>query len=118
MIFYQMLYGKKPFGEDQSQEMCAPHPTDFPHFSFQDVLFCSSKDADDAVAVFRILSQQTILKASLQFPTDPKVSAESKEFIARCLSRDPSNRPTVMQVRFCTTVLDDRGFWLMVLWCV
>ena len=52
MIFYQMLYGKKPFGEDQSQEMCAPHPTDFPHFSFQDVLFCSSKDADDAVAVF------------------------------------------------------------------
>ena len=32
VIFYQMLYGKKPFGEDQSQEMYAPHPTDFPHF--------------------------------------------------------------------------------------
>ena len=67
------------------------------------------------VVVFRILSQQTILKASLQFPTDPKVSAESKEFIARCLSRDPSNRPTVMQVRFCTTVLD---LWADGLWCV
>ena len=78
-----------------------------------------AKDADKkVVAVCRILSQQTILKASLQFPTDPKVSAESKEFIARCLSRDPSNRPTVMQVRFCT------ASWMIVwlladgLWCV
>ena len=45
-----------------------------------------------------ILTQQTILKASLEFPTEPKVSKESKEFIARCLARDPRNRPSVLQV--------------------
>ena len=42
MIFYQMLYGKKPFGEDQSQEMYTPHPTDFPHSFAQDV--CTKAD--------------------------------------------------------------------------
>ena len=30
VIFYQMLYGKKPFGEDQSQEMYAPPPNRLP----------------------------------------------------------------------------------------
>ena len=30
VIFYQMLYGKKPFGEDQSQEMYAPSPNRLP----------------------------------------------------------------------------------------
>ena len=39
------------------------------------------------------------LQASLQFPSEPKVSTDSKEFIARCLSRDPRNRPSVLQVR-------------------
>lgn len=43
------------------------------------------------------------LQASLQFPSEPKVSADSKEFIARCLSRDPRNRPSVLQVRPATS---------------
>jgi tousled-like kinase len=61
-----MLYGKKPFGDQLSQES--------------------------------ILEQQTIVNSKLSFPDKPTVSAETKAFIGRCLSRDPSNRPAVMEI--------------------
>ena len=50
------------------------------------------------------MEQQTILKSKLVFPDSSKgsgqqsVSQEAKEFIARCLARDPANRPGVLEI--------------------
>eukprot|EP00051_Salpingoeca_urceolata_P016505 m.219674 g.219674 ORF g.219674 m.219674 type:complete len:681 (+) comp18695_c0_seq23:492-2534(+) len=64
VIFYQCLYGRKPFGHNQSQQA--------------------------------ILQHQTILRAKeVQFPDKPKVSAEAKAFIRRCLTYDQRARPDV-----------------------
>jgi len=64
VILYQMLYDRKPFGHDQSQE--------------------------------QILHAGTILNAQqVEFPATPKVSAECKEFIKRCLARKQADRPDV-----------------------
>ena len=65
VILYQMLFGRRPFGHDQSQE--------------------------------QILHSGTILNArGVEFPAaGPKVSAEGKAFIQRCLSRKQQDRPDV-----------------------
>jgi tousled-like kinase len=70
VIFYQMLYGKRPFGEGKSQEivlregiMLNANQVDFPNDS----------------------------KA-------PKVTDEAKEFIRACLTHDKNHRPDVLQM--------------------
>ena len=65
VILYQMLFGRRPFGHDQSQE--------------------------------QILHSGTILNArGVEFPpAGPKVSAEGKAFIQRCLARKQQDRPDV-----------------------
>jgi tousled-like kinase len=65
VVFYQMLFGKKPFGNDLSQQ--------------------------------KILSEQTIINAkNIVFPQKPVVSEECKEFIRKCLTYDPAERPDVL----------------------
>ena len=61
IIYYQMLYGKKPFGNNLSQEK-----------------FRMNNVARNAV---------------LEFPPKPAVSAETKEFIRRCLHPQVAVRP-------------------------
>ena len=67
VIFYQMLYGKRPFGEGQTQE--------------------------------QLLHRSTMLKATtVEFDAKPKVSAEAKSFIQRCLTHKQSDRPDVLEL--------------------
>jgi tousled-like kinase len=69
VIMYQLLYGVKPFGNDLTQE--------------------------------RILRDQTILRASerdLCFPAKPIVSAEAKDFIRLCLTRNQTDRPDIRSI--------------------
>ena len=61
VIFYQMLYGKKPFGNDMSQD--------------------------------RIKKDKVILRINnVHFPDKPNISADTKEFIKRCLTYDQNER--------------------------
>eukprot|EP01083_Nonionella_stella_P296327 1006716_1 len=67
VIFYQMLFGQRPFGHNQSQET--------------------------------ILSAHTIAQANgVEFLTNIKVSAETKDFISHCLSRNPHERPSALEI--------------------
>ena len=64
VILYQMLFNRRPFGHDQSQE--------------------------------QILHAGTIRHAKeVDFPQTPKVSAECKDFIKRCLAYRKEDRPDV-----------------------
>jgi len=64
VIFYQMLFGKRPFGEGKSQEV--------------------------------ILKEGTMLSANqVDFPSNPKVTDEAKEFIRACLAHNQHHRPDV-----------------------
>lgn len=67
VIFYQMLYGRRPFGEGQTQEQMLASGT---------------------------MTQQTL--AGPAFPPKPAVSAEAKNFIKRCLQPQPLHRPDVL----------------------
>lgn len=67
VIMFQMLYGKRPFGEGQTQEQILQAGT---------------------------MLQQTL--AGPVFPTKPMVSAEAKAFMKRCLTHQVSQRPDVM----------------------
>jgi tousled-like kinase len=67
VIFFQLLYGVKPFGNNQSQQT--------------------------------ILEEQIILHASsVNFPTVPKVSEETKEFIRKCLEYRKDLRLDVLSI--------------------
>ena len=69
VIFYQMLFGRRPFGEGMSQDL--------------------------------ILEQKVIAKIKandLHCPSTPKVSEGAKQFIAKCLTPNQSERPDVMQI--------------------
>lgn len=68
IIMYQMLYGKRPFGDDQTQQDLMLNNT-IPNLAVKGVTF----------------------------PATPKVSQDAKDFIARCLSYDPLRRPDVVQ---------------------
>jgi tousled-like kinase len=68
VIFYQMLYGKKPFGDDQSQQAILREQT--------------------------ILKSAQ----SIDFPPRPVVSEEAKAFIRLCLTYDKNLRPDVLQI--------------------
>lgn len=69
VIMYQMLYGRRPFGEGQTQEQMLHAGT---------------------------MTQQTL--AGPQFPPKPSVSAEAKAFIRRCLTHNAALRPDVLGV--------------------
>jgi tousled-like kinase len=64
VIFYEMLFGQKPFG----------------HGVAQSKLF---------------LEGNSMAAKGVQFPSQPRVSAEAKEFIRRCLIVDQEARPEV-----------------------
>lgn len=67
VIYYQMLFGRRPFAHDLSQD--------------------------------KLLSDKAILHAeAVQFPKEPKVSKEAKEFISACLTADQVLRPTIAQI--------------------
>jgi tousled-like kinase len=66
IIFYEMLYGARPFGTDLSQQKFAQRAT----------------------------SDESFTKL-LEFPQGLKVSDRAKEFIRLCLDRDPMRRPTL-----------------------
>ncbi|TPX36710.1 hypothetical protein SmJEL517_g01208 [Synchytrium microbalum] len=65
VIFFELLYGRKPFGENQSQQT--------------------------------ILRENTILHEgrTVEFPSTPQVSSETKAFIKRCLEYSQEQRPDV-----------------------
>lgn len=68
VIFYQMLYGRRPFGESQTQEQILQTGT--------------------------MLSEQT--RAGPQFPDRPAVSRGAQDFIRRCLTYSADARPDVL----------------------
>jgi tousled-like kinase len=67
VIFYQMLYGKRPFGEGQTQEQMLQAGT---------------------------MSQQAM--NGPVFPAKPSVGADAKAFMRRCLTANVAQRPDVM----------------------
>ena len=68
VVLFQMLFGKRPFGEGQSQEQIAQQGI-----------------------ISGLLSGQR----ELAFPAAPKVSAEVKAFIKKCLTPRQEHRPDV-----------------------
>lgn len=68
IIFYQMLFGRRPFAEGESQRRI-----------WQDKLIVSSA-------------------RTLRFPDTPRVSQEAKELIHKCLEYHPSDRYDVHQL--------------------
>lgn len=78
VIYYQMLYGKRPFGDGMSQDRVL---TDNTMLNAHEVRFPDS-------------------------PSD--ISDEGKEFIRQCLTYDQSFRPTVGQICKSTYVLEKK----------
>ena len=68
VIFFQMLFGRRPFGESQTQ--------------------------DQILQTGTMLSEQT--KAGPQFPDRPVVSRGAQDFIRRCLTYNMDARPDVL----------------------
>ncbi|KEG06247.1 putative protein kinase [Trypanosoma grayi] len=68
VVFYQMLFGRRPFAEGESQRRI-----------WQDKLIVSSA-------------------RTLRFPDTPRVSQEAKELIQKCLEYHPSERYDVQQL--------------------
>ena len=68
IIFFQMLYGRKPFADNQTQ-----------------------------TAIYReqIIIKEA---SNLEFPATPKVSEEAKAFIRACLTYDKASRPDVAEI--------------------
>lgn len=64
-----MLYGRKPFGQGQSA---------------------------DALLQNRTMTQAD--GSALQFPPRPSVSEVTKQFIRKCLSRRPEDRPDIKRL--------------------
>eukprot|EP00744_Colponema_vietnamica_P031769 GILI01050810.1.p1 GENE.GILI01050810.1~~GILI01050810.1.p1 ORF type:complete len:232 (+),score=29.62 GILI01050810.1:71-697(+) len=69
VIFYQMLFGERPFGHNVSQEKI-----------LQEKLISLSSNM------------------TVQFPSKPSVSNECKEFIRRCLCPRQEERPDVLTI--------------------
>jgi len=69
IMFYQMLYGKRPFGEGMSQ---------------------------DRVLSENIMLNAN--QSSIDFPSDKKISDEAKDLIKQCLSKDLNLRPDVLNL--------------------
>eukprot|EP01130_Rhizamoeba_saxonica_P017088 TRINITY_DN8125_c0_g1_i2.p1 TRINITY_DN8125_c0_g1~~TRINITY_DN8125_c0_g1_i2.p1 ORF type:complete len:416 (-),score=84.98 TRINITY_DN8125_c0_g1_i2:92-1339(-) len=67
IILYQMLYGRKPFGDNQSQKRILEH---------------------------NIISRDAVV----EFPANPKVPDDAKEFIRSCLTPNQNDRPTVSDI--------------------
>jgi len=75
VIFFQMLYGRRPFGEGQTQEQIAQQGV--------------------------IHGLLTGSRGEIVFPSLPKphnVSAEAKSFIRKCLSPKQEARPDVFSL--------------------
>jgi tousled-like kinase len=66
VIFYQMLYGKKPFADGESQR---------------------------AIWQQKLINKQAV--SALDFPEKPAVSVAAKELMRRCLSFDQDQRPDI-----------------------
>lgn len=66
VVLYQMVFGKKPFGNNVTQQT--------------------------------FLKDKFYQKTLLNFPTDVKVSQDTKDVIARCLTREVSIRPDSKEV--------------------
>lgn len=82
VILYQMLYGRRPFGEGKSQErvlsegiMLNATRVDFPQEG--------TKTSPNGTGVSSVI---------------PRVSEEGKDFIRACLTWDQKHRPDVMQL--------------------
>ncbi|EKX38683.1 hypothetical protein GUITHDRAFT_76984 [Guillardia theta CCMP2712] len=87
VIFYQMLYGTKPFGHGMSQDHMLRDQTITKSTS---VSFPEGKDV-------------------------PKVSDKAKEFIRKCLSYKQQDRPNVLTIfQVCPLHFDPS--WLMMTW--
>lgn len=69
IIFYQMLYGRRPYGEGQTQEQMI-HSGTLMHQASQ----------------------------GPHFPAKPTVTAEAKAFITKCLTFQQAQRPDVLQL--------------------
>ena len=87
VIFYQMLFGKRPFGEGKSQErvlsegiMLNATRVDFPQ---EGVKTSSSSSSAGDRGITTVV---------------PKVSEEAKDFIRACLTWDQKHRPDVFQL--------------------
>ena len=69
VIFYQMLFGSKPFGNELTQERILREQT---------ILKAAAHE--------------------LEFPAKPSVSSEAKEFMRLCLTRRQADRPDIRSV--------------------
>jgi tousled-like kinase len=66
IIFYQMLYGRRPVGND--------------------------------LRPGKMLIDTIVNSSSIDFPTEPAVSPEAKDFISRCLSPEVGKRPDIASI--------------------
>jgi tousled-like kinase len=66
IIFFQMLYGKRPMGNDLKPG--------------------------------KQLIETIVRSQSVEFPIEPVISAEAKDFISRCLSPDVNKRPDILSI--------------------
>lgn len=84
VIYYQMLFGKRPFGEGKSQESVLAEGIMWK--ATQVFYFAHTVRCSDYVLL------------QVDFPSDSKVkvSDEAKEFIRACLTWDQRYRPDVM----------------------
>lgn len=81
VIFYQMLYGRRPFGEGKSQEVILREGT---------ILSANKVDFPTPTT-----GNTSGLGASHGHHQVPKVSEEAKDFIRTCLAHDQAHRPDV-----------------------
>ena len=80
IIYYQMLYGKRPFGEGKTQEVILKEGT---------ILAANQVD-------FPTPTGSSTSTGSIHYV--PKVSDEAKEFIRLCLAHDQNYRPDVQSL--------------------
>ncbi|EGR33155.1 protein kinase domain protein [Ichthyophthirius multifiliis] len=84
VIFYEMVFGQRPFGNNMSQDKILKVLNIF----FQCIIFQNQENI--------------ILKSTqVQFPTKPNVSNECKQFIKNCLTYDQNFRWDIQQVCNC-----------------
>ena len=64
VIFYQLIYGKKPFGDKVEQQK---------------------------ILVEKLISIESVV----EFPKEPSISEDAKDFIQKCLTTDQHSRPDI-----------------------
>ena len=94
-----MLFGRRPFGEGQTQERMLSEQVHRELSSLLNVLYSLSPPSPLPSSFLSFPFAQTMLNVrGVEFPSKPQVSNEAKDFIRRCLEPRQSDRPDVVQI--------------------